>query len=52
MKVRPRNSGCKSWVVFVEDYPVGEDTPGVAEQKHRATVDGIKEALSAARSAV
>ena len=52
LMVMPAYSGCKSWVEFVEDYPVGVATPAVPEQKHRATVGAIKEALLAARSAV
>ncbi len=40
-------SGCKSWVEFIEDYPVGVTSPVIPERRFRAQVDAIKNALAA-----
>lgn len=44
--VMPDYSGCKSWVEFIEDYPVGVTTPAIPERRFRAQVAAIKMALS------
>ena len=38
--------GCKSWVKFVEDYPIGVTTPAIPERRFKARVAAIKEALA------
>jgi hypothetical protein len=52
LMVMPQYSGCKSWVEFIEDYPVGVTTPAIPERKFRSQVDAIKSALSAAGATV
>lgn len=52
LMVMPEYSGCKSWVEFIEDYPVGVTTPALPERKFRAKVDAIKSALSSVGAAV
>ena len=41
--------GCKSWVEFVEDYPVGNVSPVMNSRRFRSTVAKITDALDTAR---
>ncbi len=45
--VMPDYSGCKSWVEFIEDYPVGVTTPAIPDRRFNAQVAAIKSALAA-----
>lgn len=40
-------AGCKSWVEFIEDYPVGVTSPVIPERRFRAQVEAIKSAVAA-----
>ncbi len=40
-------SGCKSWIEFIEDYPVGVTTPVIPDRRFKAQVAAIKDALAA-----
>lgn len=40
-------AGCKSWVEFIEDYPVGVTSPVLPERRFRAQVEAIKSAVTA-----
>ncbi len=43
--------GCKSWVPFVEDYPVGVSTPVLNDRRFERKVDELKTALGLTASA-
>ncbi len=51
LMVMPEYSGCKSWVEFIEDYPVGVTTPAIPDRRFKAEVAAIKSALAAKTSA-
>jgi hypothetical protein len=38
--------GCKSWVEFVEEYPVGVSTPVLNDRRFDQRVDAVKSALN------
>ena len=42
--------GCKSWVEFIEEYPVGVTSPAIPDRRFRAQTTAIKEALAAVAS--
>jgi hypothetical protein len=44
-------AGCKSWVQFVEEYPVGVTSPAMPDRKFQAQVNAIHEAVNAAAGA-
>ena len=44
-------AGCKSWVQFVEEYPVGVTSPAMPDRKFEAQAAAIREAVSAGASA-
>jgi hypothetical protein len=52
LMVMPEYNGCKSWVKFIEDYPVGVTTPAVPERRFAARVSEIKDALASVGAAV
>lgn len=45
--VMPEYGGCKSWVEFIEDYPVGVTSPVIPDRRFNAQVAAIKNALAA-----
>jgi len=47
LTVMPEYGGCKSWVEFIEDYPVGVTSPAIPERRFNAQVVAIKDAVSA-----
>jgi hypothetical protein len=52
LTVMPEYAGCKSWIEFIEEYPVGVTTPAIPERRFRSRVDAIKEALAASGTPV
>lgn len=50
LMVMPGYGGCKSWVEFIEDYPVGVTSPAMSDRKFNAHVALIKDAISAVGS--
>lgn len=47
LMVMPEYGGCRSWVTFVEDYPVGVTSPAMPDRRFKAQVNAIKDALAA-----
>lgn len=47
LMVMDEYNGCKSWVEFIEDYPVGVTTPVIPDRRFKAQVAAIKDALGA-----
>lgn len=45
-------SGCKSWVEFIEDYPVGVTTPVIPDRRFTAQVKAIKDSLATVGASV
>lgn len=52
LMVMPDYGGCKSWVEFIEDYPVGVTTPAIPERRFKAQVNAIKDALASVGATV
>ena len=52
LMVMPEYGGCKSWVEFIEDYPVGVTTPAIPDRRFKAQVNAIKEALDSVSATV
>lgn len=50
LMVMDEYSGCKSWVEFIEEYPVGVTSPAIPDRRFNARVTAIKEALAAVAS--
>lgn len=48
LMVMPDYVGCKSWVEFIEDYPVGVTSPVMPARRFASQVSAIKDALSLA----
>ncbi len=48
LMVMPEYSGCKSWVEFIEDYPVGVTSPAIPDRRFKARVGAIKSAVAEA----
>ena len=46
LMVMEEYGGCKSWVEFIEDYPVGVTTPAIPDRRYNAQVAAIKEAIA------
>jgi hypothetical protein len=51
LMVMPSYGGCKSWVEFIEDYPVGITTPAMTDRKFNAHVALIKDTIGAVGTA-
>jgi hypothetical protein len=47
LMVMPEYIGCRSWVEFIEDYPVGVTNPAIPDRRFTEQVTAIKDALSA-----
>ncbi len=52
LMVMPEYGGCKSWVQFVEEYPVGVTTPALTQRRFDALSAEIKDALATAKAGV
>lgn len=52
LMVMPDYGGCKSWVEFIEDYPVGVTTPAIPERRFKAQMNEIKDALASVGATV
>lgn len=48
LMVMPQYSGCKSWVKFIEDYPVGITTPAIPDRRFTTQVAAIKDEIATA----
>lgn len=48
LMVMPEYVGCKSWVEFIEDYPVGVTSPAIPDRRFLAQFAAIKDALPSA----
>ncbi len=50
LTVMEEYGGCKSWVQFIEEYPVGVTTPALNDRRFNARTSEIRQALSAAKA--